>query len=211
MAWDERYQKELLHRLQGRLARLEILNAENSLWKLEAEIEHIIAANSAMVIDGRTRPHLRLAATVLACYRALSPGLLDPQEALELIENVFAGIGRSMLRFYTWTLLTFSRDPFTAITQAGKRRVLRQYGKEWEFRIEETDQCFRMTATKCFYADFFQIAREPQLTRVFCRWDQNWIEPIDPVRHKICFDRPTTMGYGGSECPFIFKRVDSSG
>jgi hypothetical protein len=115
-----------------------------------------------------------------------------------------------MLRLYTQALLTFSRDPFAAITHAGKQRALEQYGREWEFRIEETDRCFSMTATKCFYADFFRAVGVPQLTRVFCHWDQNWIEPIDPARHKIRFDRPTTMGYGGRECPFIFKRIAAS-
>lgn len=210
MAWENRYQKELLRRLQKRIVRLEIPDAQGMLGGLENEIERIIAENSGMVVDDRTLPHLRLTATVLACYSALFSGSMDQQLAIELIEEVFAGIGRAMLRLYTWVLLTFSRDPFNAITHAGSQRALNQYGREWEFRIEETDRCFSMTATKCFYADFFRAVGEPQLTRVFCRWDQNWIEPIDPARHKISFDRPTTIGFGGKECPFIFKRINAS-
>ena len=210
MAWENRYQKEMLRRLRNRLARLEVPDAQGMLGGLEDEIERIIAANLGMVVDDRTLPHLRLTAMVLACYSALHSGSMDSQLAIELIEDVFAGIGRTMLRLYTWALLTFSRDPFTAITRAGSQRALSQYGREWEFRIEETDRYFSMTATKCFYADFFQAAGLPQLTRVFCRWDQNWIEPIDPARHRISFDRPTTMGFGGKECPFIFKRINTS-
>lgn len=208
MAWEERYQKEMLRRLRGRLIQLGIPDVKSLMRGLEIDIERIIAGNSKMVEDERTRPHLRLAVLVLASYQTLCSIPLERQQAIEIVEDVFAGIGRTMLRLYTLALLTFSRDPFTAITHAGKSRALQQYGREWEFRIEETDSCFSMTATRCFYADFFRAVDAPQLTRVFCRWDQNWIEPINPARHKINFNRPVTIGYGGRECPFIFTRIE---
>lgn len=210
MAWDERYQSELLRRLRGRLTRPEKPKAENLLRGLEPEIERIIAAHSHLVIDERTRPHLRLTAAVLVSYRALASGGLQPQESIELIEDVFAGIGRRALRLYTHALLAFSNDPFTAITRAGKQRALEQYGRAWEFCIEETGRTFSMTATKCFYADFFRAVGVPGLTRVFCAWDQNWIEPIDPAKHQMSFERPITIGHGGTECPFIFRRMAAS-
>ncbi len=205
MAWDDRYQKEMLRRLKRRITRLEIQDCEKLLRELE--IEQIIAAYSIMVVDKRTQPHLRLAALVLASYHALTTAPLEPQETFELIDDIFTGIRRTTLRLYTLALLTFSRDAYTAITRAGKRRALEQYGREWDFRIEETERCFPMTATKCFYADFFRAVAMPQLTQVFCHWDQNWIKPIDPTKHKIRFMRPTTIGYGGKECPFIFERI----
>jgi hypothetical protein len=113
---------------------------------------------------------------VLASYQALTVGPLQPDQALELVEDLFTSIGQTTLRLYTRALLAFSRDPFVAITRAGKR-ALEQYGSAWEFRIAETDNSFAMTATKCFYHDFFKAAAAPQLTRVFCRWDENWIGP----------------------------------
>lgn len=206
MAWDHRYQKEMLRRLRSRLHRLGIPEAERLVRNLDPEIERIMVAYSHMVVDEKTHPHLRLTACVLSAYQALAAGTLEPQQALELIDDIFASIGRTTLRLYTRALLTFSRDPFAAITRAGQR-ALEQYGSAWEFQIEETDSSFAMTATKCFYHDFFKAADAPQLTRVFCHWDENWIGPIDPEKHHILFERPTTMGYGGHKCPFIFKRV----
>jgi hypothetical protein len=206
MTWDHRYQKEMLRRLRSRLHRLTIPEIESLVRGLAPEIERIMAAYSHMVVDERTYPHLRLTACVLASYQALTVGPLQPDQALELVEDLFTSIGRNTLRLYPRALLAFSRDPFVAITRAGKR-ALEQYGSAWEFRIEETDNSFAMTATKCFYHDFFKTAAAPQLTRVFCRWDENWIGPIDPAKHHVLFERPTTMGYGGNECPFIFKRA----
>ena len=36
---------------------------------------------------------------------------------------------------------------------------------------------------------------------------QAWIEAIDPARHGFRFDRDTTIGHGGTYCPFHFSRT----
>jgi hypothetical protein len=207
MTWDERYQKEMIHRLQQRLVRLRTPDAGTLDQRVAPKIESIINANRHMVIDLKTQPHLRLTACILACYQELLSGAINRSQALELLEVTFTSIGRIPLKLYTQALLTFSRDPFITITRAGKLRALTQYGNAWEFRFEETRDRFSMIATKCFYQDFFTAVGAPELTPVFCSWDLNWIGSINPSGHKIQFERPITMGYGGKECPFIFKRV----
>jgi len=210
MTWDLRFQKETLRRLRNRLDDLELPENGELIRKINNEIECIIVEYSHLVVDEKTRPHLRLTACVLASYQALTSGLLDQKQALELVEDVFISIGRITLKLYTQAILMFSKDPFIAITNAGKKRAIEQYGRAWEFRFEGTENSFTMTCTKCFYHDFFTVAGAQQLTRVFCSWDENWIKPIDPTKHGILFEQPTTMGYGGKECPFIFKRVKAS-
>jgi hypothetical protein len=209
MTWDLRFQKETLRRLHNHLSDLGLSENRELIRIIESEIERIIVEYSYLVEDEKTRPHLRLTACVLASYQALASGLMDRKQALELVEDVFVSIGRTTLKLYTQVILMFSRDPFVAITNAGKKRIVEQYGRAWEFRFEETENSFTMTSTKCFYHDFFTAAGAQQLTRVFCSWDENWIKPIDPTKHGILFERPTTMGYGGNECPFIFRRVKS--
>lgn len=210
MSWDLRYQKEYLRRLRNRLYDLKLIEDGDLIVKINSEIDHNIVEYSYLLVDEKTHPHLRLTSCVLASYQALSSELLDRTTALDLIEDVFVSIGRTTLKLYTQAILMFSRDPFSAITEVGKKRAMEQYGKAWEFRFEETDNSFTMISTKCFYHDFFTAAGAQELTRVFCSWDENWIKPIDPHKHGITFERPTTMGYGDKECPFIFKRVISS-
>lgn len=207
MTWDERYQKEMIHRIRRRLERRGEPHPRILTQHIAPAIKRIIEANSWMVADEQTRPHLRLAACVLSCYQELARGAMTQGQALDLVDDVFTSIGRTTLKLYAQALLTFSRDPFLALTRAAKQRVLTQYGRAWEFRIVETHDYFSMTATKCFYNDFFNATGVPQLTAVFCHWDQNWIGPIDPGKHKMQFERPTTMGFGGSDCPFIFRRL----
>ena len=33
---------------------------------------------------------------------------------------------------------------------------------------------------------------------------------FDPTKHGVLFERPTTIGYGGNERPFVFKRADAN-
>ena len=210
MTWDLRFQKEILRRLCNRLRAPELAENAQLIRRIGNEIERIIVEYSHLVVDEKTRPHLRLTACVLVSYQALASGLLDPEQALKLVEDVFVSVGRTPLKLYTQALLMFSKDPFIAITNVGKKRAIEQYGGAWEFIFEETDTSFTMTSTKCFYHDFFTAAEAQQLTRIFCSWDENWIKQIDPTRYGILFERPTTLGYGGNECQFIFKRAETS-
>jgi len=66
---------------------------------------------------------------------------------------------------------------------------------------------FIITTTKWFYHDFFIANDIPELTRVFCSGDKSWFEEISPEKHGFQFERPTTLGYGGTECSFQFRRV----
>ena len=207
MSWDLRFQKEILRRLRKRLGDPGLLENRQLICRIGKEIERIIVEYSHLVVDEKTRPHLRLTACVLASYQALTSGQLDPEQALKLVEEVFVSIGQTSLKLYTQAILMFSKDPFVSITTAGKKRALEEYGEAWEFVFEETDTIFTMTSTKCFYHDFFTAAEAPHLTRIFCSWDENWIKQIDPIKYGILFERPTTLGQGGKKCPFIFKRV----
>ena len=101
MTWDHRYQKEMLRRLRSRLHRLRIPETESLVRGLAPEIERIMAAYSHMAVDEKTYPHLRLTACVLASYQALTVGPLQPDQALELVDDLFTSIGQTTLRLYT--------------------------------------------------------------------------------------------------------------
>lgn len=56
-------------------------------------------------------------------------------------------------------------------------------------------------------ADLFARAGVPELTGVLCEFDRNWFEAIEPERHGFRFERTTTLGHGGTHCPFHFHRL----
>ena len=196
-------------RLHLRISKLGLKGAPELVREIGAEADRTIQQYSHLVVDEATKPHLRLTSSVLASYHALTQTPLPQSQLVDLLEDVFGSIGRASLRLYTQALMMFSKDPFSAITRAGKKRAQEQYGAAWRFEFEEIDASFTMTTTKCFYQDFFVAAGTPQLTRVFCSWDQNWTEPVKAAKHGVAFERLTTMGLGGTECPFVFTRTKS--
>jgi hypothetical protein len=62
----------------------------------------------------------------------------------------------------------------------------------------------------CFWHGFFVAVGVPALTTVLCEFDSNWFSAIDPGRHGLRFERKTTVGHGGTHCPFHFFRVPAS-
>lgn len=44
-----------------------------------------------------------------------------------------------------------------------------------------------------------------------CAFDGNWIEAIDSDKDGFRFERVTTIGLGGTHCPFHFTRTGARG
>jgi len=71
------------------------------------------------------------------------------------------------------------------------------------------DDADRYTAEveRCFYHDVLKANRAARLTQISCAFDSNCIGAIDPARDGFEFERPTTIGTGGPNCPFRFRRT----
>ena len=162
-----------------------------------------------MVIDRAARTHLGMTALVLASYRVLLTYIKDSESVINDLEDTFTAVGQRWIKLYIRLILRCSRDPFLTMIEASKKRVENNYGKAFIFEYSGDGQnYFLITTKKCFYYDFFVANGIPELTHVFCSGDKNWFEEIRPEKHGFQFERPTTLGYGGSECPFKFTRIE---
>lgn len=124
MTWDERYQKDMIRRIQRTLHRQGKPCARIPAQQVASAIGKIIEADYCLVADGQPRPRLRLAACVLACYQELASGAMTQGQAVELVTDIFASMASTTLRSYAQALLTFSRDPFLALVRAASSESL---------------------------------------------------------------------------------------
>ncbi|MES4907153.1 MULTISPECIES: L-2-amino-thiazoline-4-carboxylic acid hydrolase [unclassified Streptomyces] len=74
-------------------------------------------------------------------------------------------------------------------------------------RPADDDQRYLVDIHRCFCHHVFTANSAAELTPVMCAFGGNWIEAIDPERHGFRFDRATTIGQGGTTCPFHFTRT----
>jgi len=208
-AWVEQsFRKQYLRALRDRLNKILPSQKNEACHEIERLAGELSERNKAMIIDKASRTDLGMTTIVLASDCVLQPHINERETVINLLQDAFASVGQRWIKLYIRLMLRFSRDPFRTMIGVSQKRA-KKYNETFTFEYDGDGKTwFTSTVKKCFYYDFFVANDAPELTRVFCAGDKNWFDEIDPTRHGFKFERPTTIGYGGSECPFQFKRVE---
>lgn len=159
-------------------------------------------------MDEQAKHQLRQSAIVLAAYRHLRDAVRQ-QELLGLLRAAFTEPLRDAVRAGTAQALEQSDDPFVTMVGISKVREKHSHGEGFVFeRPRDDDRAYYLDVTRCLWHSFFVAEGCPELTAIFCAFDEVWIGAIEPGRHELRFERATTLGTGGSLCPFHFFRVE---
>ena len=174
---------------------------------MRTRLEELERVHADMVIDDPSRYNLRMTVALVAAYEALRPRL-GRDEAIAVIGAAFTGPLGPAVREGTRLMLDAAPDPFGVMVEVCKSRERDAFGDGFTFRRPaDDDQRYYLDVHRCFYHDVLIANSAAELTPVMCAFDKAWIEAIDPARHGFRFDRATTIGYGGSYCPFHFSRT----
>jgi hypothetical protein len=159
-----------------------------------------------MIVDEAAEAHLRLAATVHASYQIVSSYIENERYVLDLIQDVFCGINKRLMRIYTSLLLRFSLNPFKTMIRVSLAWIERSYGDRFSFRFAGDEESqFLISVETCLFHDYFVKHGVPELTQVFCAWDNNWAEVVNPDVHGFTFHRGETIATGADVCDFRFS------
>jgi hypothetical protein len=174
---------------------------------IRARHEELVAANQHLVVDEPARHNLRLTLLVAAAYEQLRP-VLGQTRAMAAVEAALVEPLAPFVRESTRAMLDHAPDPYQAMVELAKSRETESFGKGFEFRHTADDgERFHTDVHRCHYHDVLAANGMPELTPALCAFDRSWINAIDPARHGFRFDRETTIGTGGTHCPFHFTRV----
>lgn len=177
---------------------------------LDADRAALESKYQPWLVNEQARHHLHLGATVLVTYRLLREAVPE-QELLALLKGAFTEPFREAIGRATVQWLDQSADPFQMIVGVSKQREALYFGDSFVFeRPREDDRAYYADVTRCLWHSFFVAEGKPELTPILCAFDENWIAAIDPERHGVRFERATTLGHGGSLCPFHFFRIVTS-
>lgn len=176
--------------------------------QITARSEAIAAAQAELVVDAQSAGHLELMALLLAAYQVLAQ-VMPANEARDLLRRAFITPFQSDIRAGTEALLDSSADPFQALTALSKEREAHFYGATFSFeRLQDDQHAYLLNVRRCFYHTFLVANGAPELTPMMCAWDtETWGSAVQPARHKVRFERPTTLGLGGDCCRFWFVRT----
>lgn len=174
---------------------------------MRARQDDLEAANRARVVDAPARQNLRMVMALVAAYEALRPRL-GRDAALGLVRVCFNEPFADAIREGTRARLDGAEDPFASIVEMSKAREEFAFGKGFAFeRSADDGDRYHVDVRRCFFHEALSANGAPELTPVLCAFDANWIDAIDPGDHGFRFERPTTIGTGGTHCPFHFDRT----
>ncbi len=181
--------------------------AQHLIRVIKTHAATLEGAHQDWALDEQARYHLTSGAVVLAAYRALQP-TMPQDEALALLRAARVEPLRDTIRQGTTGWLDHAPDPYAALVSVAKSRERHFFGQSFTFeRPRDDDRAYFLDVARCLWHSFFVAEGAPELTPLFCAFDANWIDAIDPDRHGVRFSRPTTLGHGGRLCPFHFYRV----
>ncbi|WP_165422865.1 L-2-amino-thiazoline-4-carboxylic acid hydrolase [Ktedonosporobacter rubrisoli] len=183
-------------------------DASELMTAIQAKREELALAYQDRAVDEYARYNLQLTSVVLAAYQVLGD-VWPHAELIALLRHALIDTTRAYVQQMTASSLDQAADPFKTMVAASKAREAHFFGAGFHFERErDDDQAYLLNVRSCFYHNFFVDHEAPELTPLFCDYDANWIEAIDPARHGLRFERPTTIGYGGKFCPFHFYRTE---
>ncbi|MDA2803248.1 L-2-amino-thiazoline-4-carboxylic acid hydrolase [Nocardiopsis suaedae] len=174
---------------------------------MRARQDEVEAANRSRVVDAPARQNLRMVAALMAAYEALR-SRLGRDAALDLVRVCFNEPFADAIREGTRARLDDAEDAFSSIVEMSKAREEFAFGKGFVFdRAADDGGRYHVDVHRCFFHEVLSANGAPELTPVLCAFDAAWIEAIDPGGHGFRFERPTTIGTGGTHCPFHFDRT----
>jgi hypothetical protein len=178
--------------------------------RLRRRHERLLAAQRHRIVDEASRHNLALTLAVLVGYQELAPAIDDEERLLSLLRDAFVEPLRATVRAATAEALDTAPDPFAAMVDISRQRERHAFGAGFTFtHPTDNDDHYVAQVERCYYHEVLRANDAAWLTPVFCAFDANWIDVIDPKRHGFAFERPTTIGTGGPVCPFRFRRTRS--
>ncbi len=175
--------------------------------RLARRHEALVADQQHRLVDEASRHNLSLTLAVVAAYRELR-ARHDEDELVPLLTRAFVAPLHEVVRAATRAALDSAADPFTSMVHIAKERERLAFGIGFDFGHPEDDgDRYTVEVNRCYYHDVLTANGAGQLTTVFCAFDANWIDAIDPGHDGFAFERPTTIGTGGASCPFRFRRT----
>jgi hypothetical protein len=143
----------------------------------------------------------------LAAYRVLQR-CVPKDDAFEKVRRAFIEPGRADTLREMAEMMNTASDPFRDLVTYSKCQEEQFWGSTFNFeRVQDDDQAYKLHINECFYHRFFSENGAPELTRLACDINANWIDAIDPAKHGVRFERPSMLGYGGDKCRFYFYRL----
>jgi hypothetical protein len=174
---------------------------------IRSEQAAMYESNHGLATDEQSTFHLRTVTLALAAYRVLQVSI-PKDDAFEKVRRAFIEPGRADMLREMAEVMNTGTDPFRNVVTYSKSQEELFFGSKFTFeRVQDDEHAYKLHVNECFFHRFFTENGAPELTKLGCDINANWIDAIDPAKHGVLLERPTMLGYGGDKCRFYFYRL----
>lgn len=203
--FERGYMREVAKQIKIRLPGQEKILCE----RIVSNAHSLVETNRILAVDKPALSNIKITSLALATYRTLMSIEIEKREALNMVKTILVEPQRRKIAFSMRLMLRLNRNPMSMMVGISRRKQKSAYGIAFEFE-EETDASssfFTSKVKKCLYHDFFCANGTPELTLVFCAYDDTWGEILAGGEFGVQFSRPTTLASGDDMCRFQFRRT----
>ncbi len=173
---------------------------------MEAKNRFVVIFNeeSEHIMDEPGQSFQLMCSYMAAYYEKLNSKGLSKEKILDLLsESLIKSAGGNYVKWMTRIMLWIKRDKRKFIEKSTLQSK-KTYGSFLDMREENAPKQFTSVITSCGFFDFFNRRGIPELTSIFCKWDDLWAKEINKQNCGVRFERPTTIAEGEESCRFEF-------
>lgn len=144
---------------------------------------------------------------LLAAHRELTSRGVSEGVTFEVLRRSFRSTLQSQIQWVMRLQLFLVRDPWKFYEKHFIPLLYWYFGKSFTWDKKTTDTGWALVGKQCGFFDLFSAEGSPQLTRLICEWDRNWLNALDQSKRPIATRRTMTLATGASHCEFHFDRA----
>ncbi len=165
---------------------------------------------ASLVANDMDRMNVRFAVLAAAGVSVLEP-MCGTAQAMAMVDECLNQPLRAEVLEGTRAMLDAAPDPFAALVAVSKAREQSYFGASFEFSRPLDDAfAYVLDIRRCLFHEALKAVGRADLQRVLCQFDLNWVDAIEPARHRLRFVRPCTFATA-SMCRMCFLRLESGG
>jgi hypothetical protein len=160
-----------------------------------------------LVRNAMDRGNVGFTVLAVAAFEVLREHL-SLARAREVVDACLNAPMRAWVLEGTRAMLDGAGDAFGALVAASKEREASYFGPSFTFeRPVDDGHGYVLNVKRCLFHEVLKACGCTELQPVLCRADLNWIDAIDPARHHLRFERPSTFA-SADVCRMWFMRVE---
>ncbi|MEQ1503968.1 MAG: L-2-amino-thiazoline-4-carboxylic acid hydrolase [Myxococcota bacterium] len=168
-------------------------------------------------LEGRTRQlvandldhgNVGFAILAAAAYLELRARGIGRAAAMSAVDAALNLPLRQRVLDQTRAMLDEAADPYAALVDASRARERDWFGPSWVFERPVDDGFgYTLHIRRCLFHEALRACGTPEIQPIVCRFDLNWVDAIDPARHPVRFERPSTFA-SADTCRMWFVRKE---